>query len=312
MVPPFEDPGLSGVSAPAPRLWRSPPTYFYTNGRSGRSFTGVALLRSGVSVEEAQAELSTIHAALAETYPEANANRVVRVVPLQEDLVGDTAPVLWVLLGAVGLVLLIACANVANLLLFRAAGRAREIALRSAIGASRGRIVRQLLVESLLLGLVGAVAGIGIAVVATRALLAAAAGHLPRADSVGIDAGVLAFAALAFVLSAIGVYGMVAYSVARRLPELGVRLALGSSRAGVRRLVVSEGLRPVLVGTALGLAVGLGAVRLLAGFLFGIPATDPVTFVAVPAALMVVAVLASWMPAARAARTEPAKVLRAE
>jgi ABC-type antimicrobial peptide transport system permease subunit len=117
---------------------------------------------------------------------------------------------------------------------------------------------------------------------------------------------------LAFLLAAIGVYGMVAYSVARRLPELGIRMALGASGAGVRRLVVGQGLRPVLAGAAIGLAAGLVAVRLLAGFLFGIPATDPVTFIAAPAALTAVAALAAWLPAGRAAKLEPASVLRNE
>ncbi len=630
---PMENPRLSYSSTTGPRLWRSTPSYFPTNGRGGRSFTAIARLKPGVSVSEAQAELSAIYARLAEEYPEANAGHIVRVAPLKDDLVGEVRPVLWMLLGAVGLVLLIACANVANLLLFRAAGRSREIALRSALGASRGRIVRQLLVESLLLSGAGAVAGIGIAVAATGGVLRLAAGHLPRVSGVGLDPGVLsfalaaavfatlvfglipalqtarpegaealkeggrgsagsrrqgrlrttvvaaevalavvvmlgagllgrsllrlhavdpgvaadrtlvmrvdppfdpydpntaegsaavmalndrlherlvrvpgveavgitdllpmsgnfngngfrivgrpepepgqlpsaesraidphyfgamgipvlegrgveptdgpderrvivvsqafadrffdgdavgeairifdpdappaeivgvvgnvtqfsldeapvptlyvphpqapgwmrdepwlvvrtagdpaalvaslrsavhdvdpripvygiapmadvvdrtlarprfravlllAFAALAFVLSATGVYGLVAYSVARRLPELGVRMALGASRAGIRRLVVRQGLRPVLIGAVLGLAVGLGAVRLLAGFLFGIPPTDPVTFVAVPGTLIAVAGLAAWLPAVRAARTEPAGILRAE
>lgn len=633
VAPPFEDPGLSGSSEDAPRLWRSPPSYFSTNGRSGRSFTAVARLSPGVSAAEAEAELSTIHAALAEEYPEANAGMVVRVVPLKDDLVGGTASILWILLGAVGLVLLIACANVANLLLFRAAGRGREIALRSALGASRTRIVRQLLVESLLLGLAGAAAGVGVALVATRAVLALAGGQLPRVESVTVDGGVLAFAllaglaatvvfgllpalhtarpdtaralkeggrgsagdrtrsrlrtavvagqvalaavvmlgagllgrsllrlqavdpgvttdralvlridpppdpydpstaegsarvaalndrlherlarvpgveevgmtdllpmsgsfngnvfrivgrpvpqpgewpsaearavdphyfdamgipvvegrgvratddrggervvvvngefarrwfdgdavgesirifgrdappaeivgvvgdvtqfrldeaatptvyvphpqapdwmrtepwlvvraagdpsalmeslraavhevdtripvydaepmrdvvdrtlarprfrtvlllafaGLAFLLSGIGVYGMVAYTVARRLPEIGVRMALGATRERIHRLVLGQGLRPVLVGAALGVAAGLAAVRLLAGFLYGIPPTDPVTIVAVTGTLIVTALLSAWIPARRAARLEPNAVLRDE
>jgi putative ABC transport system permease protein len=642
---PFEDPGLSGVMPEAvPRVWRSPPSYFYTNGRGGRSFTAVARLAPGATVEAAQTELSTAFERLIEEYPESNAGRMVRVVPLKSDLVGGTAPVLWVLLGAVGLVLLIACANVANLLLFRAAGRGREIALRSALGASRGRIVRQLLVESLLLGIAGAAVGVAVAVVATGAILSLAEGQIPRMEGVGLDtrvlgfalaAGLLAtlvsglvpalhtarpdaaealkeggrgsagsrrqgrlrttvvaaqvalavvvmlgggllgrsllrvqaqdpglsaegavvlridppydpydpetgegsaavmalhdrlrvrllrvpgveavgitdllpmsgsfngnsfriegrpepppgevpsaetravdehylptlripivqgrgvqrtdgraggpralvvnqafarehfpdedavgqrlrvfgsdaepaeivgvagdvtqfeltdapvptvyvphpqapswmrdepwlvvrvaaagadgssardpaalipalrsaiqdvdpripvydaaamddvvsrtlvrvrfrtllllsFAALSFLLAAIGVYGMVAYTVARRLPELGVRLALGATAGRIRRLVVGQGLRPVLIGAAVGLLAGTAAVRLLAGFVYGVSVLDPITFVAAPVALAAVAGLAAWLPARRAAALPPATVLREE
>ncbi len=630
---PFEDPGLSGGIMGAPRIWRSPPSYFDSMGRGGRSFTAVARLAPGVSVEEAGAELSAIHARLAVEYPEENADKVVRVVPLRDDLVSEAAPVLWILFGSVGLVLLIACANVANLLLFRAVGRGREIALRSALGASRMRILRQLLVESLLLGLVGAAAGVGVAFLATRGVVALAADRLPRVETVGIDPGVLgfalavgllaalvfglvpaahtarpsaiaalkegrgqtggrgrsrlrttvvaaevalavvvmlgagllvrsllalervdpgvaadrvlvvrtdppvdpydpwteagsaaittlnerltsrvarvpgveavgitdllpmsgnfdgngfrvvgrpepapgqlpaaetrsvtpgyfdvmrvpvlegrgiaagddadarrvvvvnrafvrehfpagdalgqairifdpdapparivgvvgdvtqfsldedpvstiyiphpqapswkrdepwiavrtamapeslvpglqaairevepgapiydiasmravvdrtlapprfrtgllgAFALLAFLLAIVGVYGMMAYTAASRIPEIGVRMALGADASQVRRLIVGQGLRPVLVGALIGLLVGLAAVRLLAGYLYGVSATDPITFIAAPALLATAAAVAAWLPARRAARLAPGEVLRSD
>lgn len=633
VAPRMEDPGLSGVGQ-EPRLWRSPPEYFFTNGRGGRSFTAVARLAPGVSVAAAQAELSAIHAVLEDEYPEANSGRRVRVEPLKANLVGDVRPALWVLFGSVTLVLLIACANVANLLLFRAAGRAREVGVRTALGASRGRIVRQLMVESSALAVLGAVGGMAVAAVAVRGLVTLAAGQLPRLGSVGLDLRVLAFAtlaasvstvlvglvpalrttdvdvsgvlkeggrgttgsgrqgrlratlvaaevalavvvmltagllvrsllqlqavdpgmaaeralvlridppadpyspfsddghrallglyerarsrvaavagveavgltdllpmsgsfngnafrvegrpepppgevpgaetravtpgymealgiptlegrgiaatdgdsarrivvvseafvrayfpagdavgsalrifgqdrpparivgvvgdvaqfgldrvadpviyvpipqapawmttepwvvvrtaadpvrlapsvrsaleelvpgmpvyavqpmsdvigttlarprfrtlvlaafaSLAFLLAAVGVYGMVAYTAARRLPEIGIRMAMGADRRRIVRLIVGSGMRPVVLGALVGLVVGLAAVRLLTGFLFGVATTDPVTFAAVPLSLALIAGLASWIPARRAAALAPLEVLRAE
>ncbi len=632
---PMEDPGLSGGSMGAPRLWRSTPSYFATSGRGGHSFTAIARLGPGVTLSEARQALSGIQAALEVEYPVDDAGRGVRLVPLKEHLVGDVRPVLWMLMGAVALVLLIACANVANLLLFRSTARAREISLRSALGASRGRVVRQLLAESLLLAAAGGAGGVLVAVVARRGLVALGAGQIPRLGEVSLDPAVLgfaalaalgsavlfglvpalhatrrdlrqalaeggrgssdgrrrgrlragivasqvglavvvmlgagllgrsllrlravdpglatsdalvlridppfdpydpgdpageaallslysrletriaalpgvravtltdllpmsgnfngnafrivgrpepepgevptaesravatgffralevpvlegrpfepadeadeagnvvvvsrtfarrwfpggdavgsairifdrdappsrivgvvgdvtqftldadpepvvyvpfaqapdymqgepwvivrtsgdpgilaapiraaiaeveprapvfsvrplsavvagtmaaprfrtllllAFAAVAFLLAAVGVYGMVGYSVARRLPELGVRIALGADSGRIRRLVVGQGLRPVLLGTGAGLLVGAAAVRVLARYLYGVPATDPITFIGTPLALGLVAALAAWLPARRAARTPPSRVLRAE
>ena len=112
---------------------------------------------------------------------------------LKDDVIGDVGAVLWVLMGTIGLVLLIACANVANLLLVRAEGRQQELAVRAALGASRGRIAYELLAESIILGLVGGVAGLAVAFGAVRLLVALAPGNLPRLDNIAIDATVLVF-----------------------------------------------------------------------------------------------------------------------
>src|SRR4029077_20257925 len=112
---------------------------------------------------------------------------------LKDDEIGDVGSVLWVLMGTIGMVLLIACANVANLLLVRAEGRQQELSVRSALGASRGRIAYELLAESVILGLVGGAAGLGVAYGAIRALIYLARGNLPRLDNIAIDPLVLLF-----------------------------------------------------------------------------------------------------------------------
>jgi predicted permease len=153
----------------------------------------VGRLRPGVNLQSASAEMETIAKALAQQYPTTNALKAATVVPMKEDMVGNVRPVLLLLVGAVGFVLIIACANVANLLLARSAARKREFAIRAALGADRWRVVRQLLTESVLLSLGGAAVGLPLAQWGTTLLIAAAPASLPRSGEVGIDMNVLLF-----------------------------------------------------------------------------------------------------------------------
>lgn len=216
----------------------------------------VGRLKPGVTQSQAQEEMNAIAARLAELYPKSNAGHGVVLAPLTDYMVGGAGRTLLVLLGAVGFVLLIACANVANLLLARSTGRQKEIAIRAAIGAGRGRVVRQLLTESVLLSLAGGVAGLALAHWGTRAVLAATPGGLPRMESIGLDGTVLAFTIGVSLLTGI-LFGL-APALQVSLTDLHEPLKEGGrgSSAGHRRLrsalVVSE------VAAALVLLTGAG------------------------------------------------------
>ncbi|MGB7233473.1 MAG: ABC transporter permease, partial [Candidatus Acidiferrum sp.] len=163
------------------------------NDRGSHAMVSIARLKPGLSLSQAQAEIGTIQDHLDQLYPDANRGTGITVVPLKQIFVGDISGTLLLLLGAVGLVLLIASANVANLLLARSASRAREFAIRSALGAGRGRIARQLLTESILLSLAGGSLGVLVAISVIPPLLAAVPGSLPRGESVAVNGPVLWF-----------------------------------------------------------------------------------------------------------------------
>jgi predicted permease len=232
----------------------------------------VGRLAPGVTRAQAQSELSAIAARLAEAYPKSNARHGVVIEPLAGAIVGNVRPTLLVLLGAVGFVLLIACTNVANLLLARFTRRRKELATRLALGAARARVVRQLLTESAVLSLAGGFVGLAIAWLGTRAVLAAVPGGLPRMESVGMDGWVLAFT-LGLSLATGVVFGL-APALQVSATDLHETLKEGSrgSSTGHRRLrsvlVASEvaAALVLLAGAALMLRTLWSLGRVRAGF----------------------------------------------
>jgi putative ABC transport system permease protein len=181
----------SGTGRPA-ELWTTLPMLgTSTENQRGRFLSVVARLKDGVTGEQAGAELRTIEKRLSDEVPEFNKNFSAEVLPLREQFFGNVRRPLWLLLGAVGFVLLIACANVANLLLSLASAREKEIAVRSALGAPRLRIVRQLLTESVLLALLGSLLGLGFAWLGIKALVAISPRDLVSLQSVGLNVTVL-------------------------------------------------------------------------------------------------------------------------
>lgn len=228
--------------------------------RSGRFIRAVARLKDGVTTAAAQAQLDTLATRLARQYPASNTDQGARVTPLLESMVAEARPVLLLLTAAVALVLLVACANVANLLLARGTGRLRELALRAAIGADRGRLVRQMLTESAVMSVLGAAGGLIVATWATRALATLASAGMPRADEVGIDGFVLAFTMAAALLTSV-LFGLLPALHLSRL-DLGDSLKEGGRHQGS---VVGRGAREALIvaEVALSLVLLVGAGLLL-------------------------------------------------
>jgi predicted permease len=239
--------------------------------RSNHLFNVIARLKQAVTGAEAQAELTALKQRLQPLYPKDKEDWTVRVAPLHEHITGRVKPTLLMLMGAVGFVLLIACANVANLLLAKAAGRQKEMAIRTAMGASRLRVIRQMLTECSLLGLLGGSLGIGLAYWGVQFLSDWSGGDLPRADEIAIDGRVLAFSLLVSVGAGL-LFGLVpalqvsASNLNEKLKEGGRGSATGAGHRMRGGFIVVE------VALALMLLVGAG---LLVRSLFRLLDVDP-------------------------------------
>ena len=245
-------PARADVYAPASRAEE-------TTSRSGHNYQVIGRLKPDVTLAQAQEEMASIARRLENQYPVSNAGKSAAVMPLKELLVGDTRPTLYVLLAAVAFVLLIACANVANLLLARSTARAREMVVRAAVGAGRARLLRQLLTESAVLALASAVAGAALAHAGVLAVAALAPADLPRLDEIRVDGTALAFAFLVSLLASV-IFGLTpALHVSRVRIAEGLRQGGKGSSVGARAgwarnaFVVSEIALAVVLVVAAGL-----------------------------------------------------------
>ncbi len=228
------DPSFSTADfGPTPDVWL--PFQLDPNTSDQGHYFGVnARLKPGITLEQARARMASFTEAYRERFPRFGEEETFDLIPLRDALVSNSRSTLFVLMGAVGFVLLIACANVANLLLARAAGRRREIALRSAIGAGRGRIIRQLLTESVLLAAIAGALGLGLGVLGIRALLAVNTAGLPRVGEagglVGVDWRVVGFTVLASLLTGV-LFGLIPALQSSRT-DLSSALKEGGGRSG--------------------------------------------------------------------------------
>jgi putative ABC transport system permease protein len=232
----------------------SPAALTNWRDRDNYMFAALARLRPGQTIEEARAQLQTIAARIESDWPQLREGISADLVPLSERVIGDeTRTILWVMLGAVAFVLLIGCVNLANLLLARATGRGRELAIRTAIGAGRARLVGQLLVESVVLALAGGVLGLLLSVGGIRVLVSLAPADVPRIEGVGLNTEVLGFALLVSLASAL-IFGLLP---ALRATSLGPARALADAAFGSTRGQRGRRTLGALVAAELALAVVL-------------------------------------------------------
>jgi putative ABC transport system permease protein len=235
------------------------PTNDWVHERDAHFIRVIGRLKPRVTLSQAQSDIAAITRRMEQDYPQTNGGLGSNVVPLHAQVVGDVRGMLFILLGAVGFVLLIACTNVANLMLARASQRGREIAIRAAVGASRLRLIRQLLTESLLLSIVGGLAGLVVSIWAVDLFVKLSPGDIPRLSEASVDLRLLGFTLLVSLLTGIGFGLLPAFQATRTnlntsLKEGGAKASEGRQRRGARNILVVTEIalaQVLLVGAAL-------------------------------------------------------------
>lgn len=248
-----------------PELWSPLVMKLDPNVRRADFLSVVARLKPGVTIEQARAEMTAITARLAQQYPATNEGWTAAVTSLHERIIGDVRPAILLLMGIVGFLLLIACANVANLMLARAASRHQEIAIRAAMGAGRARLVRQFLVESVLLAIPGGALGLLMAYWGIDLLVALSPGNIPRIDEIGLNGTVLLFTVAISLLTGI-IFGLIP-ALQASSPNLvdALKESSRSATEGVRSGRVRNAL--VIAEVALSLVMLIGAGLMIKSFM---------------------------------------------
>jgi putative ABC transport system permease protein len=282
----LKHPGMTLVNLSNPDVWIPVVPAASEQNRNFANMRIVARLKMGVTRAQAQSEVDTLGARLEKQYPDSNTNLRFGVVGLREQLTGRVSKALWILLGVVGCVLLIACANVANLLLARAASRQSEIAVRNALGATRPQLIRELLTECMVLSLTGGLLGLLLAYLGVTVMTSLSSGGIPRADEIGISREVLLFTMLLSLLTGLA-FGIVpALQSSRSQLTEDLKEAKKGASASVRHRRSLNALVVIEIALALVLVAGAGLMMRSFRSVLGIdPGFDPHNVLTFSAAL---------------------------
>jgi ABC-type antimicrobial peptide transport system permease subunit len=264
----------------------------------------IRVLKPRVSIEQARQQMDAIGARIAGEHPDSSKGWSIAVDRYADSIVGpQTRTSLLALMAAVGGLLLICCSNLMSLMFMRTVSKQGEIAVRAVLGAGWLRLVRQLALEYFVMTFGGSV--LGIRTLERIKTVSAASGRLQTAL-------ISTFSTVALLLAAIGMYGVLAYSVALRVHEIGIRAALGASSSTLLAAVLGRGLSLTIVGLAIGFVAALSLTPLLSSVLYKVEARDPYLMAGVATILVLVSMLACAIPARRAGKVDPVIALRGE